>query len=103
MVGIGGEPDPARLTIGVIGLLEALGRAHDAALVPAALLVAGAVERQQLLLAEACGLLENRVHQLARGLLVARQARHPALVIEHVEQEAEVVERSPVGDHGDAP
>ena len=46
---IGGERDPAALDEGPVGFLEARRRAHHAVLEAAALLVAAAVQRLQLL------------------------------------------------------
>src|SRR3546814_952302 len=85
---------------GVVEFLAALGRAHHAVLEAAAFLVARAVQRQQLVLAEAGALLQHGVDQLAGRLRAAGQRGHLLLVVEQlVEQEADVVERRGVGDH----
>ena len=71
--GIGGERDPAAGGEFVVGLLEARGRAHHAVLEMAALLVAGAVERQQLLGMKAPAASSTLCEQIGRGLLIAGQ------------------------------
>ena len=70
---IAGDGGPAALGGTVVGVLEALGRAHDAVLVGAALLVAGAVEREQHVLAELGRFLDDGVDRVGRRVLVARQ------------------------------
>src|SRR5690606_4854717 len=94
------EAVPARRAKGLVELLEALGCAYHAVLEAAALFVAGAVQRQELVLAEPGTLLQHRVDQLPPGLLAARQARNLPLIVEQlVEQEADVLERRLVADH----
>ena len=58
---VGGKPDPAALAELVIGLLEAVGRAHDAILERAALGVAGEIQRLELVLTELPRLLDHRI------------------------------------------
>ena len=64
---------PARLAIGFVGFLEALGRAHHAILEMAAFLVARLVERLQHFLAELARIGENVVDQVGRQVLEAGQ------------------------------
>src|SRR5207302_1848655 len=56
---VAGERRPAALAECLVGLLEALGRAHDTVLVGATLLVAAAIEREEHLLAQLAALLED--------------------------------------------
>ncbi len=96
---IAAERRPAALAKGLVGLLEALGRTHDAVLVGAALLVAGAIERKQHLFAELAAFLEHRRKNLRRGLFIARQFGERGNVEQLVEDEAEVAEGSFVDGH----
>ena len=65
---------PAAVAEQAIGLLEALGRAHHAVLEMTALLVAGAVERLQHLLADLRRLFEHGIDDVAGDVLEAGQA-----------------------------
>ncbi len=99
-LGIAGHGRPAALGELLVGFLEALGRAHHAVLVVAAFLVAGAVQREQHVLAELGGFLDDGVDRVRRRVLVARQlgqARH----VEHfVQNELDVLDRGLVDGHG---
>ena len=72
-LGGGGDPGPAAGAERRVGRLESPRRSHDAVLVGAALLVAGAVQRRELALGKLGRLLEHAVDQLGRGLLAAWQ------------------------------
>ena len=100
VLGIAGHRRPAALAELVVGFLEALGRAHDAVLVGAALLVAGAIEREQHVLAELGRLLEDRLDGVGRGVLVARQLGEARDVEHFVEHEGDVLHRRLVDGHG---
>ena len=90
---------PAARDEGGIGLLEAVGRAHDAVLEPDALAIAALVERRQLVRREPAGRLQDVVDQVRRRRLVARQAADRAEIGDVVEHEAHVVERRRVAGH----
>ncbi len=94
------EARPAARGEGAVGLPEALRGANGAVFEPTAVGVARRVERQQLVLAEARGFLENGVDDVGGRLLTARQCGDGALVVEQlVKDEAHVVERGAVADH----
>ncbi len=74
VLGLGCEALPAGLAKGVVGLLEAARRLDRAArrIVGAAFFVAAAIDRQQLVLAELAGLLDDLVHRVGVEVSVAR-------------------------------
>jgi hypothetical protein len=97
---IAGHRGPAALAELVVGLLEALGCAHHAVLVVAALLVARAVQREQHVLAKLGRLLEDRLDGVGRRILVARQLGQARDVEDFVEDERDVLHRTLVDGHG---
>ena len=64
---------PAVFAEGGEGRLDAVRRGHHAVLADAALLVAGLVQRRQHVAGEFAGFLEDRLDQIVRYFLVARQ------------------------------
>ena len=100
VLGVAGEAGPAGCGKGLVCLLEASRRAHDAVLKSATLGIARGIQRQEFVLAEAGRLVEHRVHHVARCLLVARESCDRALVIQEVvENKPDVVEWRFVLDH----
>ena len=99
-LGIAGDARPAALGELLVGFLEALGRAHDAVLVVAAFLVAGAVQREQHVLAELGGFLDDGVDRVGGRVLVARQLGELRDVDDFVQNELNVLDRGLVDGHG---
>ena len=96
--GVAIEPGPAAVAEEIVGLLEALRRAHHAVLVMAALGIAGGVERQQHLLAELRHLFADRVDELFVDVLIAERGVIRDVV--HLgEDEADVAQRRFVDLH----
>ena len=98
-LGIAGDGGPAAFAEHVVGVLEALGRAHDAVLEAATFLVAAAVEREQHVLAELGRLLHDGVDGVGRGVLVARQLRELRDVEHLVQHELDILQRRLVDGH----
>ena len=96
---IAGDRGPAAVAELLVGFLEALGRAHHAVLVGAALLVARAVERKQHVLADLRCFLEDGVDGVGRRVLVTRQLRQARHVEHFVEHEAHILQRRFVNGH----
>ncbi len=99
----GRAPDavPSVLGEGLVGRLEACGR-RDLPVDPAcALAVADDVQRSQHLAAEPARLLEDGVHEIRRGVLVAGKRRDFGEACEFMQCEADVPQRWRVGAHGD--
>ena len=94
-----GAPSPPHPAISLIGLLEALGRAHDAVLEMATFLVAGLVERLQHFLAELRGVDENVVDQLGRKIGELRQVALLLQFQELVHQKAKIVDGGAIDRH----
>ena len=97
---IGRKASPAPFDEPVVGLLEALGRAHHAVLVDAALLVTRAIDREQHVLAELRALLDHRIDHVCGRLLVARQPAQLLDVEQLVQDEAHVALRRVIRGHG---
>ena len=83
----------------LVGFLEALGRAHHAVLVVAAFLVASAVQREQHVLAELGGFLDDGVDRVRRRFFVARQLGERRNVEHFVQNELDVFDRGLVDGH----
>ena len=98
-LGCGGDAGPAAGAEGRVRRLEPARRAHDAVLVAAALLVAGAVERCQLALGQPRRLLEHAVDQLGRGVLAAGQRGDRLASQQLVQDEPHVAQRGTVAVH----
>jgi hypothetical protein len=94
-----GQPDPAAFAELVIGLLEALGRAHDAVLKMAAFGVAGEVERLDFVLAKLPGLLHHGFQKIGRRLGQAQSSEGVADLEHVVEDETEIIDRCGIGGH----
>ncbi len=99
VIGIGGERGPAALAEQRVGRLEALGRAHRAVLVGAALLVAAAVQREEHFLGDLGAFLEHRLEHVGRRLLVSRQLRQLADIEQFLQHEAIFAQRRLVEGH----
>ena len=102
-LGIAGDGCPAALAEHVVGVLEALGRVHDAVLVSAAFLVAAAVQRKQHVLAELGRFFHDGVDGVGGSVLVARQAGELRDVEHLVQHELDILERGFVDGHGISP
>src|ERR1700733_2455693 len=96
---MGGQPDPTALAELVIGLLEALGRTHDAVLEGATLAVAAEVERLDLVLTELPSLLDDGFEQIGRGFGETQLGESIADIEDVVEDEAEIIDRCGIGGH----
>ncbi len=103
ILGIAGDRGPAAFAERVVGLLEPLGRAHHAVLVGATFLVAAAIDREQHVLADLGGFLEDRRDRVGRGVLVARQLGEARDVEHLVQHELDVLHRRLVDGHWLAP
>ena len=100
-VGLGeGHAAPAGRHVVLVRRDESLGRGHGVVLVPdAALLVADAVERGDLVLHEPGALLEHRVHGGGLGVVEALERGELAETGDAVQDESDVVERGGVVGH----
>src|SRR5690606_10091734 len=86
--------------VGVIGLLETLGRGHRAVL-EAAALVAFLIQRADDLVAEAPAFLQHRIDDLGAGVGMRRQRRqHLRRLEDLVDDKAQIGERRAVVVHG---
>ena len=95
------EAEPTALGHLLEGFLETLWRRHTAVVVPgAALKIAGAIERLQYFFTEFCGLSQNRLPHVGRG--VAKPGKIVVAVdLKHVvEQEIHVFQGSFINRHG---
>ncbi len=97
--GIAGDAVPAAFGIGGIGLLEALGGAHHAVLVGAALLVARLVEGRENLGDQLAGLVEHGVDEVGGDLLHALHVFQLLGPVQLMEDEAHVAQRRGVDLH----
>lgn len=92
MVGIEGEPDPAAIGEGLVGLPEALGR-EDRSILPAtALGIAGLVQRLRHALADVGSTAQEILDEVRRQVGIGRQVGQ-ALDLQHLGQDiGEVVD-----------
>src|SRR5690606_11340284 len=95
-----GKPLPAALHIRLVGLLEALGRAHFAIFQVAAFLIAGLVERGDDFLAQAGAFAEDGLDRVRRGLGAGGPGGIVGgLALHRVDAEERVAQRSLVNGH----